>query len=766
MKRVLILFTLGNILLISILYGAHLRQPDTTCYIDAARRIVGLPADGDCGYRLLKPLPVLFAGVWERVTGVNPMYGLFAQNILFYMLGSFLFFEIVRLVFNDESQALIAAFMFGTAPPFLVFGLAYLTDMMGWFWAFFGMYLALRFTRRAFFIGMVLGIGLLYKESALGGLIFFSAYTLFDHKAFIIEKLKRLGMAALGFVIPIGISTVAVYAFMGYTFFDWFAFAWSKPFGDEYSIFYFVKNAAATLYVYWVLFAVGAYALFRRHREGVLSPDTLRFISASGATVVLWFVWSYPAARIFYLSAPFLMAVASYGACVLGRRRGFALVFCAAIFHYALVWALFNGYGSPMTLLGAVILYGIVFFILIAGIFRAGLSFVALGAVVVFFEVGLRIAGYSGETIERDAKTGLMTLIPHSRFSFRKECLTQEVHVNAAGFNDFEFVRHKEPGVFRIAILGDSYVEALHVSREAAFHNRLEKMLNEAFRGSPRFEVYAFGMSGNGTLSNYLYLTKYALQYKPDLVINAFLVGNDFRNDSAALSVASGLTLPTVFPVWNDTGRLDMAAIETYTRHKIANPVVVGVKKIASRSALVMWLYPKYYAAKARITNLVHGVTPPVIDSGGAAHELIVDDQVFLKEYPPVWRDAWITEEKLLLLMKQAAEDAGGHFMLISLTEGFRVHPSLMRSKGFTADALTYIDFEKPERLLKEIAARRGISYLPLMPFFKDHADRLTIFSCDGHWNDYGHALAAEALFDFLKINVQTKHPAIGTTSK
>lgn len=583
MKRALIFFACGNIILISILYGAHLRQPDTTCYIDAARRIVGLPADGDCGYRLLKPLPVLFAGIGERITGFNSMYGFFAQNILFYILASLLFFEIVRLVFNDERQALVAAFMFGTAPPFLMFGLAYLTDMMGWFWALFGIYLTLRMRKYAFYIGAVLGIGFLYKESALGGLIFFTVYIFLGHETFMKEKSKQVFLAILGFLIPVGITTVFVYAFMGYTFFDWIAFAWSKPFGNEYVIFYFIKNIAATLYLYWIFFAVGAYALFRAHAQGILSRERAHFIMASGATVALWFVWSYPAARIFYLSAPFLIAVASYGAGALGRRRGYGAVFCAAVFHYALVWALFNGYGSPVFLLGAALAYGCILFIVAAGMVRAGLAFGAMASTAVFFEIGLRIMGYAGETIERDAKTGLMTLIPNSHFSFRKECLAQEVRVNSGGFNDFEFIRHKESGIFRIAVIGDSYVEALHVPREAAFHNRLETMLNAAFHGSPRFEVYAFGMSGNGTFSNYLYLMKYALQHDPDLVINAFLVGNDFRNDSAALSAASGLTLPTVFPVWNGDGRLDMAAIEKYAGHKIANPFMVRVKKIASR---------------------------------------------------------------------------------------------------------------------------------------------------------------------------------------
>lgn len=744
MKRTLLVFALGNIFLASIFFGAHLRQPDTTCYIDAARRIAGLAAGGDCGYRLLKPLPVLFAGAGEWLTGINSMYGLFAQNALFYILASFALFEIIRIVFKDKYQALIAAFMLGTAPPFLVFGLAYLTDMMGWFWAIFVVYLTLRFSSRALLIGAVAGIGFLYKESALGGLIFFIVYTALDHAAFIGEKFKRFSLAAAGFLIPVAFSTAAVYAFTGYTFFDWFAFAWSKPFGDEYRLFYFIKNSAATLYLYWLFFALGVYALSRMYMRGALPRDTQRFIIASGASLVLWFVWSYPAARIFYLSAPFLIGVASYGALALGRRTGLLLIALAAIGHYALVWSILNGFPSFMPLLMTGVFYGMAFLAAIFGVSRVGLLLVAVAAVLVFFEIGLRIRGFTGETIERDAQTGLMTLIPHAQFSFRKQCLENTVYVNAAGFHDFEFTKEKGDGVFRIAVLGDSYVEALHVPREAAFHNRLEKILNDVFHGTPRFEVYAFGMSGNGTFSNYLYLMKYALSYTPNLVINAFLAGNDFRNDSVALSAESGLTAPRFFPTFTAAGVLDVTAIDRLLQDKIAFIGLMNIKKIASRFAFVMWLYPRYYAAKAFIKD----VPLPIMDR--TAHELAVDDQVFLKKYPPVWNEAWQSEERLLAVMKQEIEKIGARFMLISLTEGFRVHPSLMRDKDFSEAQNSDLDFEKPERLLGAIAARHTISYLPLAPFFKHTADRLTVFPCDGHWNAYGHELAATALSAFV----------------
>lgn len=758
MKKTLFLFIIVNAVVLIWLFGSEFRQPDTTCYIEGARLITGLGGGVDCSYRLLKPLPLIFSGWLEKLTGIDARYGFFLQNLIFYLLASWLIFEIIRIVFKNERQALLAAIIFATTPPFLIFGLAYLTDLMGWFWGILGIYLTLKFNQKPLFIGLAAGIGFLYKESALMGLIFFGGYTLFDNSILFKKKFELWFLAALGFLLPVLASSLIIYKYFNYTFWSWFQFAWQKPYGNEYDIVHFVQQLAKTFYLYWPLFAVGLIRIIRE-RQLVITKFTL----ASGLSLMLWFVWAYPAARIFYLSAPFLVAVASYGALAFGKNIGvFLVILAAAVNHFSTLIVIKQQPLGMALVAGAAYLVIFVFFLIYSSPTRRYfpkeilqkffLVAISIGLVFLVFELVLRGAGYSGENIQRNAQTGLMTLIPNWRGYFKKDCLENFVQANSSGFHDFEFDKEKGRDVYKIAVLGDSYVEAMHVPLKKSFHNILEEKLNRDLGGYKKFEVYAFGQSGNGTFANYLYLKKHALLYKPDLVINAFLIGNDFRNDSPELSRQGGLTLPAFFPAWDGEGNLNMALTENYLSNKTANAAKLWLKRIASRSAFVIWLYPKYYLAKSKIEKIFKKEGP--VAANFSADSLNVDDQVFFKNYPDTWNEIWAVEEKLLSLMKKDARAAGAQFVLISLTEGFRVHPRLMKEKNFSEEQKNRFDFEKPERLLKEISAKHNIIYLPLLPFFREKtrdSDNLTVFSCDGHWNEYGHALAAEAIFSFLK---------------
>lgn len=365
----------------------------------------------------------------------------------------------------------------------------------------------------------------------------------------------------------------------------------------------------------------------------------------------------------------------------------------------------------------------------------------------------LRFMGFAGEIFERDAKTGLMTLIPNWEGYFRKECIQNLVRTNSSGFHDSEFKIEKNDNVYRIAIVGDSYVEALQVPLEKTFHYLLEKKLNAEMGSRKKFEVYAFGHSGNGTFLNYLYLKKHALQYKPDLVIDAFLIGNDFRDDSIELSQKDGLSVPKMFPKMDEKGELDSKNADDFLDDKTKSNAKMFLKKIASKSAFVMWLYPKYHMTKTRLFSKKNEVN--LSESFKDPLDVILPyDQVFLKEYPDIFKNVWDMEEKLLSEMKKTAEKNGAEFILVSLTEGFRLYPDLMEEKNFPKEFKDKLDFDKPERLLKEISERNNFYYLPLLLDFKERAKDstdLTVFPCDGHWNETGHLWAAEEIFKYLE---------------
>lgn len=102
------------------------------------------------------------------------------------------------------------------------------------------------------------------------------------------------------------------------------------------------------------------------------------------------------------------------------------------------------------------------------------------------------------------------------------------VQTNAHGMRDFERSRNKPDGIYRIALLGDSFTEALQVSADDMFSYRTELLLNQD-NGKQTFEVLNFGMSGFGPLQQLILYRSKAHQFSPQMVV--YIVGaSDFTN--------------------------------------------------------------------------------------------------------------------------------------------------------------------------------------------------------------------------------------------
>src|SRR5205814_6063672 len=105
---------------------------------------------------------------------------------------------------------------------------------------------------------------------------------------------------------------------------------------------------------------------------------------------------------------------------------------------------------------------------------------------------------------------------------------------NSLGFVDREPPAAKAPGVFRILVLGDSFVEALQVPTRQKFHVLLEDMLAQRFPDR-RFETVALGRSGVGSAAELAFYQTFGRQLDPDLVVLVF-VDNDFADNAPLLA--------------------------------------------------------------------------------------------------------------------------------------------------------------------------------------------------------------------------------------
>ena len=96
------------------------------------------------------------------------------------------------------------------------------------------------------------------------------------------------------------------------------------------------------------------------------------------------------------------------------------------------------------------------------------------------------------------------------------------VHINSQGWRDREHPLAKPAGTYRIAILGDSYAEAMQVDIERTFWWLLPQKLAACGFAAPReIETLNFGVSGYGTGHELLTLRERVWAYDPDMVLLA-----------------------------------------------------------------------------------------------------------------------------------------------------------------------------------------------------------------------------------------------------
>lgn len=343
--------------------------------------------------------------------------------------------------------------------------------------------------------------------------------------------------------------------------------------------------------------------------------------------------------------------------------------------------------------------------------------------------------------------------IPHSYYRHTKEGFS-EGYFNSHGFRDHERTYAKPKNTFRILVLGDSYTEALQVALENAFPALLEKKLNEDAR-SIRFEVLNLGHSGFGTANAYMRYLNFGVKYSPDIVILAFLTGNDIRDNSKILNRAE---VGFYFRL-DDGGKvvLDRSLIEEYER--TLTPTKRFFQFIKENSYLASLISERLYLMRFQLRekqfqNLLAG-------GGHQGSREKVDElsdlNIYLPDMGSLWKEAYAVTEALFLKFRKSVEENGGRFLLVTLSNGEQVHPEVQQELE-ERYGLSF-DFEQPDRIIEEFAKKHDITHLKLMPTFREYHLRTRNYlhgfggSGTGHWNENGHRLAAEKIFKFLKEN-------------
>lgn len=322
------------------------------------------------------------------------------------------------------------------------------------------------------------------------------------------------------------------------------------------------------------------------------------------------------------------------------------------------------------------------------------------------------------------------------------------IRINSAGLRDREHALAKPPGAFRIAILGDSYAEAQQLPAEQAFWAITEREL----AGCPglagkTIEVINFGVSGYGTAQQLLTLRHRARMYRPDVVVLAFYVGNDVRNNSRTLerdpnrpyfTLQDGkLVLDDSFRE-NDTFKFHHSSLGRITRGAIYRSRVLQLLN-ESRRALSNRVEAR--EAAKRDENRAEG------------QEVGLDTPVFSPPKKQEWAQAWLVTEALLEEFAKESAGIGAKPLVASISTAIQVHYDPKARERFMVQ-LGISDLFYPDRRVTDHAGRHGIASLMLGPLLQAEAERRGVclhgFSnsgmCRSHWNADGHLFAGRLI--------------------
>lgn len=300
-------------------------------------------------------------------------------------------------------------------------------------------------------------------------------------------------------------------------------------------------------------------------------------------------------------------------------------------------------------------------------------------------------------------------LRPNQDGRYIRDGIDVRFHVNGSGFNNpLEYTPARTPGVARVAVVGDSFVEAFQVDPEDTFYAVLGRGLEERGR---RTEVYSFGVSGFGTSQVFRMVDDTVLRFAPDVVLYLF-IRNDVSDSSPCLDRADWTQQYDL----TDDGRLEVLPVATYS--------MAWWKDLLQRSRLFRYIFYQRRLLE-RVRTWRHPSAGPVVPGSGGC----VDR-------------SWRIVEALLVEMRRRLAQRGIPLLVVWQGDA---------DPDYAADVRAGIE---------AIARRQHLDLVDPSPaFVAAAAGRQQPFRIpgDGHWNVEGHRVVGTMLVPIVERRLQER---------
>jgi lysophospholipase L1-like esterase len=318
--------------------------------------------------------------------------------------------------------------------------------------------------------------------------------------------------------------------------------------------------------------------------------------------------------------------------------------------------------------------------------------------------------------------------------------------LNSYGWRDKEWSLKKPQNSYRIAVLGDSFVEAFQVELDNTFLALTEHQLND--NHDAKVELMNFGRSGFTQTEELLILKNEVMQFSPDMVLLFFCPLNDIEDINK--ETAPNIMRPYYNIVENGKLILDKSFVKTR-----AFKVRTFINWFKQRSALISLLAERYNAyeihkrtktktvSKTKETKLLSKKI-----SGFLSLSTANPNTIFSRNYQ--------LNKMLIKAISEYCKDKGIVLMLVTidvieylpeLEKKFKLIDPTFNANFFEDDMGNYAEF-------------LNIEYLGLQRIFRQSYENTGVslhWNDWGHWNYQGHKLVANTLSNKLKSIIYQK---------
>lgn len=298
-----------------------------------------------------------------------------------------------------------------------------------------------------------------------------------------------------------------------------------------------------------------------------------------------------------------------------------------------------------------------------------------------------------------------------------------QVTTNRLGFRDREWSVAKPPGRTRIAVLGDSFVEAIQVPIEETAPRQLERLLNERLAPAS-IEALNFGVSNFGVGQYLMTYDHYVRQFQPDFVV-AFASYLNFtrttqRELSSRLQEFYALSVRPTYRIAAD-GTLTFVPARDFAQYERGVASLLQTQFAVDRTrAIAPMRWP--LALPHWMLNLLSRKARPAPTPHGGTNTIFPDLEL---------------NYRILEALNRRVREDGATLLFADAFEYLERY-GVVRGSGALA------------RRNREFAAAIGAGYVDVSPDLRASAANPQ-YECDMHFNATGNHVLARSLARWLE---------------